>query len=343
MARLKQRLDAQQSTDQAGFRPGFATEDHLFVWALLAEKCREWRQDLWICTVDYQKAFDTVKHDAIWAALRNQEVPESYITLLRKLYSDSTGQVCTSKSSRTFRIQKGVKQGDPFSPLLFNSVLEGMFRVLKARWKIQKRGINIDGASLTNLRFADDVLLTARSLAELRAMIGDLIEVAASVGLQIHPDKTKVLTNINKHRPSKVEVSGKQIAVITSDGTAKYLGRLIGLQNMTDIEVDNRLKLAWKRFHAQTTVLANKAYSLNQRLKLFDSTVTPVLLYGSVAWTVTAEVKAKLRKAQRRMLRSIYGAGRKRLEMNLDSSSSSSTSSSGSSLAASDKLECLEP
>ena len=48
---------------------------------------------------------------------------------------------------------------------------------------------------LTNLRFADDVLLFARSSQHIAQMLRDLRTAALEFDLEIHPEKTKVLTN----------------------------------------------------------------------------------------------------------------------------------------------------
>ena len=47
----------------------------------------ELRMPLWVCAVDFKKAFDTVEHTAIWAALKEQQVPARYVDLLRSLYA----------------------------------------------------------------------------------------------------------------------------------------------------------------------------------------------------------------------------------------------------------------
>jgi hypothetical protein len=48
---------------------------------------------------------------------------------------------------------------------------------------------------LTNLRFADDVLLVGRTLHQVKEMLSDLVDEAGKVGLSIHPGKTKILNN----------------------------------------------------------------------------------------------------------------------------------------------------
>ena len=57
------------SNDQAAYRPGYSTEDHLLTIALLTEPCEEWNQDLWLGLVDFEKAFDTVEHQSLFEVL----------------------------------------------------------------------------------------------------------------------------------------------------------------------------------------------------------------------------------------------------------------------------------
>eukprot|EP00959_Pyramimonas_sp_CCMP1952_P228013 4768163-Pyramimonas_sp.AAC.1 len=50
-------------------RPGRSTIDHLFAFSLIRERAREWNQPLWIAALDFQKAFDCIEHNSIWAAM----------------------------------------------------------------------------------------------------------------------------------------------------------------------------------------------------------------------------------------------------------------------------------
>ena len=131
LARIRPHLEAQQSRDQAGFRSYFSTEDHLMTFVLLQEKCLEWRNDLWIAAVDFKKAFDTVAHTSLWNALSSQGVGSKYVHLIAKLYLNQVAALCVDKVSREFQLLRGVKQGDPMSPALFNAVSEDIFRYLK--------------------------------------------------------------------------------------------------------------------------------------------------------------------------------------------------------------------
>ena len=122
--RLYPMLDQNQAEDQAGFRKTYQTTDHLATYRMIEQKCQEWGIKMWTATVDFTKAFDSISHNSIWEALKSCNVDHEYVSLLRKIYKDQKASVQTDEESESFDIQKGSKQGDPMSSLLFNTVLQ---------------------------------------------------------------------------------------------------------------------------------------------------------------------------------------------------------------------------
>ncbi len=74
-----------------------------------------------------------------------------------------------------FELERGVKQGDPLLPNLFNAALEGIFRNLD--W--EGKSLNVNGQLISSLRFADDIVIISEDIEELKIMAKELIKKKA--------------------------------------------------------------------------------------------------------------------------------------------------------------------
>ena len=82
LCRMETILGYNQSREQAGFRKGFSTTDHIQVLTQLIEKTNEYEVPMCFAFIDYEKAFDSVEHLGIISAVRNHGVSKAYIDLL---------------------------------------------------------------------------------------------------------------------------------------------------------------------------------------------------------------------------------------------------------------------
>ena len=100
--RLYDRLHRAQLEDEGGFRRSYQTLDHLATYRLLEQKCQEWCIKMWVATVDFMKAFDSISHKSPWKALDKGGIEPQYISLLRRLYAEQKGTVFTDRESDLF-------------------------------------------------------------------------------------------------------------------------------------------------------------------------------------------------------------------------------------------------
>ena len=91
---------------------------------------------------------------------------------------------CGRRYSKAHSTFSGVGQGDPISPVLFNAALEELMGRLHGKWATKRKyGINMGDRKLTNLRFADNLLLCASSFTSSREMLEDLMAESKKFGL----------------------------------------------------------------------------------------------------------------------------------------------------------------
>ena len=130
-----------------------------------------------------------------------------------------------------------------------------------------------------------------------------------AVGLGIHPDKTKRLSNQDKIKANEMEVD--KLKILGKTASARYLGQKITFEDQETEEIKNRLKAAWAAFHKYRQELTSKDYRLCHRLRFFSIVVTPTMTYASSTWTLTQKHEKMIKTAQRKMLRLIVQTKRK--------------------------------
>lgn len=107
--------------------------------------------------LDVSKAFDTVSHEAIRCALLQKGLPQAIVGYIAETYKRCRTTIKTEDGEIDIELNRGVKQGDPLSPLLFNLVVEPIIDAVQN----QTMGIEVEGQNLAAMVFADDIILLA--------------------------------------------------------------------------------------------------------------------------------------------------------------------------------------
>lgn len=158
-----------------------------------------------IISLDLRKAFDTVSHSSILRALRGYGVHAKVIEYVAANYREVTTTISTPEGQTgAIELNRGVKQGDPMSPALFNLVIDEWLR--SAPTDI---GLSFGGEKIASLAFADDLLLLAGSREDATALLRRCTKFMEGRGLDINPSKCVALTT--KRVPSK-----KKLFAVTS-------------------------------------------------------------------------------------------------------------------------------
>jgi hypothetical protein len=82
--------------------------------------CHQSRKELVILKLDFEKAFDKIEHEVITLMMRQKGLPERWIDWISSILSSGTLVVLlNSVPSKVFHCQRGIRHGDPLSPLPF--------------------------------------------------------------------------------------------------------------------------------------------------------------------------------------------------------------------------------
>ncbi len=153
-----------------GYRRGRSTKDALRkVWKEI-ESGREW-----IVDADLKDFFGSVDHEKLLTLVAQRVADGRVLRLIKAmLKAGSYGQ------GRLFPSERGTPQGGVVSPLLSNILLTPFDREMRRR-----------GYQLT--RYADDWVITCKSVAEARAAVAAALRILKQLGVVLHPQKTRIV------------------------------------------------------------------------------------------------------------------------------------------------------
>ena len=165
------------------------------------------------------------------------------------------------------------------------------------------------GELLTNIMYADDLILYATSSDDICFMLEALQNELRNVGLHLNPSKTKAFTSKNNLQPMFLDIAGNFVDVMTNNETHKYLGRKLcaQLSVRSAVQLSFRVQCAWMQFHKHKGMLCDRNISLRSRLKFFDSLISPTILFSLTSCNLTVCQLRSIDVIQRKMLRNIVG------------------------------------
>uniref|UniRef100_A0A7I5E504 Reverse transcriptase domain-containing protein n=1 Tax=Haemonchus contortus TaxID=6289 RepID=A0A7I5E504_HAECO len=296
--RIGRILDEGQPCEQAGFRKGCSTIDHIHTLTRLIEVSREYKMPLCLTFIDLKKAFDTVETEAVIEALSNQGVPTQYIRMLRELYDNFTTRISPFYKEVIINVKRGVRQGDTISPKLFSAALENIMRHLE--W--EDLGVKVDGRYLHHLRFADDIVLITPNIEQAERMLAEFDNACGKIGLRLNLTKAMFMKN-GLVPDAPFTLNGKNISECFS---YVYLGREVNMMNGLAPELCRRKRAAWGAFKNIEGVV-KKTKNIRLRAHLFDTAVLPALTYASETWTLRKQDEHAVSVAQRALERTMLG------------------------------------
>ena len=210
---------------QRAFVKGDGIADNVFLLrCLLRDKC-EAVKPLSLAFLDVSKAFDSVSHESLLLAVKRMGVPGPFVEYLRSLYAEaSTTLQVGDRSSDPLQQNRGVRQGDPLSPLLFNCVIDWAVASLDNEMGVR---VTKDGPRLNHLAFADDVVLVAESKVGIQHLCDQF-----RGALRLNTEKSKTLRIAVDGKAKKwvcnptplVSLAGRKLPTISISQGYKYLG-----------------------------------------------------------------------------------------------------------------------
>ena len=308
-AKVEEVWSGQEAEEQAGFRAGRSTVDHLFTITQVIEKKRAVSQELHLVFVDLQKAYDSVPLVKLWEALEKRGFSKGLVGAIKSFYNGTIARVKSrGELSGGFFVTKGLKQGCCLSPTLFKVYLE---HVLK-EWKNKVAGMGVpllDGQTLYTLCFADDQIVVAQDEEDADYMTRKLVEEYRKWGMDVSVSKTEKLVVGAAHQRQSIELEdGRRIEECDE---YKYLGVWLDQDGRMDRAIKDRIIQGRRAIAMLNGVLWDQSISKANKHRIYDAIVKSIVLYGSEVWPLTKRTQEILRATEMDFWRRSAGISRR--------------------------------
>lgn len=289
--RMKALLNFNES--QRAFIDCDGTLENLSIISTILADARTSRKEVHIATLDLRKAFDSVTHKTIIDTITELGFPKHFINYIDALYTDSKTMLQYNSRNTLLRVNQGVLQGDPLSPLLFNAVMDRAIKMIPT-----EIGYRINGKLFNMVAYADDVIAIASTREGLQESINTLTQTFSSFGLKINIEKSSTLSLVPSGREKKTKIITESLFNVDNTplnaigilDTWKYLGiRFTG-----SITSEHEFDLV-----TDLNKISNAPLKPQQRLKILCNALIPkhlhTLVLGRVSKTKLIDYDRKIK------------------------------------------------
>ena len=273
--------------NQIGFKKKARTGDHIFIINTIFRKFCNAKKKLYVCFVDFRKAYDKVWQEALLLKLLKMGVRGNFFGVIRSMYTDCRSCIKNDGFlSNTFPCLSGVRQGDVMSPNLFNIYIND----LPSIFDNDNDSPKLNNVYVHCLLYADDLVLFSLTEDGLQDKLNKLYAYCKDWGLEINSKKTQVMAMSNSN--AELPIRGMKIGDATLQWvrTYKYLGILVNSNGDFLSSSENLCARGWKAIFKIKTALKDINVDPELTLKLFDTLVKPVVCYNGEIWGVMNNV-----------------------------------------------------
>jgi hypothetical protein len=293
--------------EQVGFR--YAEETMSQVCALV-EGCTRRRNinlHTFITFVDLRKAYDTVPHEALFVKMEKYGVGPRMMAWLRSLYSTSSLRIrCGNGLSPRVSLQRGLRQGCPLSPILFDIFIDDCLEGSRAS------GAVIPGCveRLSGLLFADDLAIIAGSPSDMSTSIASFETWCNTWEMSVGISKCGVM-GIGEEAQQIAKsyewptLQGGQLPRVDS---YLYLGCLLDYELNPEAACKHRERQGTKVLGMVSRLLATGSVPVGLKRLVVKVVLVPCLVYGSEWFGMNKKNVAVLQRVLNRAIRLCVGA-----------------------------------
>ena len=233
--RLQRHLDTLVSPIQTGFAPGRLIADNGTAMQAFLEHCNRTKTKGAGILFDQEKAYDRVHPDYLRAVMTKMNIPSQLVKSICSLFFETHVNLnMNGFLAEPFIQHRGLRQGDPLSPLLFNLAFEPLLQAILACPDIKGFQMNTTPLAppLKDMAYADDLGAFVKTAAEWKALKEIMETYSKASNARLNLQKTVAFSLHGEMYPDlRRTLQEDQVRIHTEDAehALEYLGYPIAL------------------------------------------------------------------------------------------------------------------
>ena len=262
---------------QYGGIPHHRTTDHIY--SMISNLSIH--RNLYHLHLDLNKAFNSVPHEALWRILHNYNFPKQLITLIQLLYSWPADYPAVNNFSLFAAMTlRGLRQGCPMSPILFNLFIDPILRSLK---HLLPKNVFHELFS-----FIDNIALQTPSPKVVHTTLKLLFTVGPKYGLSFKASKSELhALNDIPHITIRITPS-LHFSTCDTNGNPRLFCKYLGTHFFNKQQNQNMLALLTNTITSFFNNLAPLPLTHTQVIKLSNIQIIPTLTYRLIYNSLTS-------------------------------------------------------
>ena len=232
--RIEPKLHLSQNKLQRGFTQKASSLNTAFIVTQTTNHYREMSYELFIITLDVQKAFDKVNHELLFNKLYHDGIQGDLWILLRNMYKNLNVKVKWNNGiSENVEVKQGIRQAAKLSTVLYkrynNNILNALDR--------SNMGAEIGNIRVVAPTCADDIALLVSTQSEAQALLDIVSDITSKDLVKINPSKSELVPLTKRHSDFSLRMDTEEIKQTTE---TEHLG--IKRNNKNNIDIEDRIK-----------------------------------------------------------------------------------------------------
>lgn len=280
--------------------------EHSELFTHILSDAKRYQRSIAVATLDLRNAFGEVNHKLIFSSLSAYKVPTTFINIFKDIYLNYNLKFAVNDQlTNNVPVKRGVLQGDPSSPLLFNLCFNSLMTIVNQdvyRQHGYTTRLNQRFFHINWLQFADDALAIAKSAKSLQILLNVFVAWCQWADMKIRIDKCtafgmRKFNNAYKQYEPFVTIQNEQMPVVQEGESFKYLGKVYNADNDLSIA-----KVSTKEnLETMLKAISNLCIKAQLKIKILHLIAFPKLSftlksYNFPATWITQELDSVVRK-----------------------------------------------